>query len=163
MLRTVFDIIHLIWFKPRHLVFAGHLPGRATEPLPTGDDDTRWGRNDDNYSTGSRGDRPICSRSGRFIRYSVSVHQLARQRLLPRLQLEAQHPGTVTRRAIRQRPRAFYDFNHSDGDGSNGNISDQDGNNGVCASKATGGTIVRHRTCEIPNWWPDDCGNWQAT
>jgi hypothetical protein len=57
--------------------------------------------------------------------------------------------------------KGIYDFNSS-GD-SNGNVSDQDGNNGVCASKATGGTIARHRTCEIPNWWPDECGNWQAT
>lgn len=57
--------------------------------------------------------------------------------------------------------KGIYDFNSS-GD-SNGNISDQDGNNGVCASKATGGTIARHRTCEIPNWWPDECGNWTAT
>lgn len=57
--------------------------------------------------------------------------------------------------------KGIYDFNGS-GD-SNGNISDQDGNNGVCASKATGGTVNRHRTCEIPNWWPDQCGNWQAT
>lgn len=57
--------------------------------------------------------------------------------------------------------KGIYDFN-STGDG-NGNISDQDGANGVCASKNTGGTIIRHRTCEIPNWWPDQCGNWQAT
>jgi hypothetical protein len=26
-----------------------------------------------------------------------------------------------------------------------------------------GGTVIRHRTCETPNWWPDQCGNWQAT
>ncbi|MDP1820106.1 MAG: hypothetical protein Q8K58_09490 [Acidimicrobiales bacterium] len=57
--------------------------------------------------------------------------------------------------------KGIYDFTAS-GD-HNGSISDQDGNNGVCASKATGGTIARHRTCEIPNWWPDECGNWQAT
>jgi hypothetical protein len=57
--------------------------------------------------------------------------------------------------------KGIYDFNSS-GD-SNGNVSDQDGANGVCASKATGGTIARHRTCENPNWWPDQCGNWQAT
>lgn len=57
--------------------------------------------------------------------------------------------------------KGIYDFNSS-GD-SDGNVSDQDGNNGVCASKNTGGTINRHRTCEIPNWWPDECGNWAAT
>lgn len=57
--------------------------------------------------------------------------------------------------------KGIYDFNGEGG--SNGNVSDQDGNNGVCASKATGGTIVRHRTCETPNWWPDQCGNWQST
>lgn len=57
--------------------------------------------------------------------------------------------------------KGIYDFNSS-GD-SNGNVSDQDGANGVCASKNTGGTIARHRTCENPNWWPDTCGNWQAT
>lgn len=57
--------------------------------------------------------------------------------------------------------KGIYDFDNSGG--SNGNISDQDGSNGVCASKPTGGTVVRHRTCETPNWWPDQCGNWQAT
>lgn len=57
--------------------------------------------------------------------------------------------------------KGIYDFNSS-GD-SNGNVSDQDGANGVCASKNTGSTINRHRTCENPNWWPDTCGNWAAT
>ena len=57
--------------------------------------------------------------------------------------------------------KGIYDF--IDEGGSNGNVSDQDGANGVCASAATGGTIARHRTCENPNWWPDECGNWQAT
>jgi hypothetical protein len=53
-----------------------------------------------------------------------------------------------------------YDFNNS-GDAS-GSVIDGDGNNGVCASKNTAGTIVRHRTCEAINFWPDSCGNWQA-
>lgn len=53
-----------------------------------------------------------------------------------------------------------YDFNNS-GDPS-GSVIDGDGNNGVCASKNTAGTIVRHRTCEAINFWPDSCGNWQA-
>lgn len=57
--------------------------------------------------------------------------------------------------------KGIYDFNSSGG--SDGNVSDQDGANGVCASKNTGGTIDRHRTCENPNWWPDTCGNWAAT
>lgn len=57
--------------------------------------------------------------------------------------------------------KGIYDFDLSGG--SNGNVSDQDGANGVCASANTGGVIWRHRTCEIPNWWPDECGNWQAT
>lgn len=56
--------------------------------------------------------------------------------------------------------KGIYDFN-STGD-SNGNISDQDGANSNCASKNTGGTINRHRTCENENWWPDVCGNWAA-
>lgn len=57
--------------------------------------------------------------------------------------------------------KGIYDFTSAGA--SNGNISDQDGNNGVCASKNTGGLIIRHRTCENENWWPDQCGNWTAT
>jgi len=57
--------------------------------------------------------------------------------------------------------KGIYDYN-ADG-GSDGNVSDQDGANGICASKSVGGTIARHRTCENPNWWPDTCGNWAAS
>lgn len=57
--------------------------------------------------------------------------------------------------------KGIYDFNSTGG--ANGSISDQDGNNGVCASRNAGSTINRHRTCETPNWWPDTCGNWAAT
>ncbi len=56
--------------------------------------------------------------------------------------------------------KGVYDFNNS-GD-SNGSALDSDGNNGVCGSKNTSGTIVRHRTCEAINFWPDNCGSWQA-
>jgi len=53
-----------------------------------------------------------------------------------------------------------YDFNSS-GD-TNGSAIDSDGNNGVCGARNTGGTVARHRTCEAINFWPDNCGNWQA-
>ena len=56
--------------------------------------------------------------------------------------------------------KAIYDFNATGT--SDGNISDQDGANNNCASKNTGATINRHRTCENENWWPDVCGNWAA-
>ena len=54
-----------------------------------------------------------------------------------------------------------YDFNNSGG--SDGSVKDSDGNNGVCATKDTGGTVSRHKTCEYRSAWPDSCGNWQAT
>lgn len=54
-----------------------------------------------------------------------------------------------------------YDFNSSGG--SNGDVRDSDGNNGICATKNTGGTVARHKTCEYRSAWPDTCGNWQAT
>jgi hypothetical protein len=57
--------------------------------------------------------------------------------------------------------KGFYDFN--DSGGSNGHITDGDGNNGVCASRYSGGTTRRHKTCEARSPWPDTCGNWQAT
>jgi hypothetical protein len=56
--------------------------------------------------------------------------------------------------------KGVYDSNNS-GDPS-GYVLDSDGNNGVCGSKNTGIIIVRHRTCEAINFWPDNCGNWQA-
>ena len=53
---------------------------------------------------------------------------------------------------------------HGDGSGgSDGSVKDSDGNNGVCATKDTGGTVSRHKTCEYRSAWPDSCGNWQAT
>ena len=56
--------------------------------------------------------------------------------------------------------KGVYDFNNSGG--SNGSALDSDGSNGACASRNTGGTIYRHRTCEAINFWPDNCGNWVA-
>lgn len=57
--------------------------------------------------------------------------------------------------------KGWYDLNTSGG--ANGSVTDSDGNNGRCASGYAGGTIRRHRTCEAPRFWPDTCGNWQAT
>lgn len=57
--------------------------------------------------------------------------------------------------------KGIWDFTGAGG--TDGSISDQDGNNDNCASANTGSTIYRHQTCEIPNWWPDTCGNWEAT
>ncbi|WP_419919519.1 hypothetical protein [Candidatus Poriferisocius sp.] len=52
--------------------------------------------------------------------------------------------------------------NNESGDGDDA-AKDIDGNNGICASKNMGYTIVRHRTCEYRAWWRDQCDNWQAT
>lgn len=54
-----------------------------------------------------------------------------------------------------------YDFDLAGA--SNGDVRDSDGNNGICATKNTGGTVARHKTCEYRSLWPDACGNWQAT
>lgn len=94
-----------------------------------------------------------------LVQRGVGCLQLAGCGLLVRLQLA--HLRNCDQESDSTATKGIYDFNSS-GD-SNGNVSDQDGNNGVCASKNTGGTINRHRTCEIPNWWPDECGNWAAT
>ena len=40
---------------------------------------------------------------------------------------------------------------------------DVDGSNGVCATSNLPWTIHRHKTCEYRSFWPDQCGNWQAT
>lgn len=48
------------------------------------------------------------------------------------------------------------------GGGTDG-AKDIDGDNGTCATKNMGWTVERHRTCEYRAWWPDTCGNWQAT
>lgn len=54
-----------------------------------------------------------------------------------------------------------YDFDNSGG--TDGSAMDEDGNNGVCGTANTFGTVIRHRTCEVQQFWPDNCGNWQAT
>lgn len=58
--------------------------------------------------------------------------------------------------------KGVYDMNS----GSDGDVKDSDGNNGVCGSKTVSTTsnyIMRHKTCEYRSFWPDECGNWQAT
>lgn len=59
--------------------------------------------------------------------------------------------------------KGIYEMNT----GSSGDVKDADGNNGVCGSKNAAGTtsnyINRHKTCEYRSFWPDECGNWQAT
>jgi hypothetical protein len=68
---------------------------------------------------------------------------------------------TCDRESDSVKVKGWYDFNTTGG--ANGSVTDGDGNNGVCASRNTGGTIRRHQTCEAPENWFDSCGNWQAT
>jgi hypothetical protein len=72
----------------------------------------------------------------------------------------ARYIAACDREADGNEVKGVYDFNNSGG--SNGSVLDSDGSNGNCASRNTGGTIYRHRTCEAINFWPDNCGNWVA-
>jgi len=47
-------------------------------------------------------------------------------------------------------------------DGRWDDVKDSDGNNGRCAEEGTGGTVLKHKTCEYRWGWPDACGNWQG-
>ncbi|KAB8164652.1 hypothetical protein FH609_018250 [Streptomyces sp. 3MP-14] len=79
---------------------------------------------------------------------------------------------TTTRTTTKNRKRIRTCDNEADSTGVKGvyeltngerdSVRDDDGANGICAHEGSGGrTISGHQTCETPDLWPDNCGNWQ--